>query len=78
MARKADNAEKFKTPVKERSEPKFPYATKPSSLRRLLKEIPNKPKPTKLTRDLLRSWGFNDNNDVTVLRVLEAVNLVDG
>jgi len=60
------------------SKPRFPYTTKPASLRRLLKEIPKKPKPTKINRDRLRSWGFSDNNDQTVLRVLKAVNLLNG
>jgi hypothetical protein len=59
------------------SEPKFPYTTKPASLRRLLKEIPKKPKPSKFDRDLLRSWGFGDTNDQTMLRVLKAVQLLN-
>jgi hypothetical protein len=57
-------------------EAKFPYTTKPASLRRLLKEIPKKPKPSKFDRALLRSWGFSDSNDQTMLRVLKAVNLL--
>lgn len=58
-------------------EAKFPYTTKPASLRRLLKEIPKKPKPSKFDRDLLRSWGFGDTNDQTMLRVLKAVALLN-
>lgn len=56
---------------------KFPYTTKPSSLRRLLKEIPRKPKPTKFDQTLIRSWGFGDTNDMTMLRVLKGVNLLN-
>jgi len=59
------------------TEAKFPYTNKPASLRRLLKEIPNKPKPSKIDRALLRSWGFSDNNDQSMLRVLKAVNLLN-
>jgi hypothetical protein len=59
------------------SEPKFPYTTRPSSLRRLLKEIPKKPRPEKFDMDLLRSWGFADTNDYSMLRVLKAVNLLN-
>ncbi len=59
------------------TEPKFPYTTKPSSLRRLLKEIPTKPKPPKFDKELLRSWGFTDANDYSMLRVLKAVGLLD-
>lgn len=57
--------------------PKFPYTTKPASLRRLLKEIPKKPKPPKFDMDLLKSWGFSDANDHSILRVLKAVNLLN-
>jgi Family of unknown function (DUF5343) len=57
--------------------PKFPYTTKPASLRRLLKEIPKKPKPAKFDMGLLRSWGFSDANDYSMLRVLKAINLLN-
>lgn len=57
--------------------PKFPYTTKPSSLRKLLQDIPKKPKPPKFDGGLLKSWGFPDNNDYTVLRVLKAVGLLN-
>ena len=57
--------------------PKFPYTTKPASLRRLLKDIPKKPRPPKFDMDLLRSWGFSDANDYSMLRVLKAVNLLN-
>lgn len=59
------------------TKPTFPYTTKPSSLRRLLKEIPKRPKPQKFDKTLLRSWGFTDTNDLTILRVLKAVSLLN-
>src|SRR6266571_5051171 len=59
------------------TEPKFPYTTKPSSLRRLLKEIPTKPKPPRFDKELLRSWGFTDANDYSMLRVLKAVGVLN-
>jgi hypothetical protein len=59
------------------TEAKFPYTTKPASLRRLLKEIPKRPKPSKIDRAMLRSWGFSDSNDQTMIRVLKAVNLLN-
>jgi hypothetical protein len=67
---------KTDTAVSDQSEPRFPYTNKPGSLRRLLKEIPRKPRPQKFDRRLLQSWGFRDNNDYTVVRVLKAVNLL--
>lgn len=57
--------------------PKFPYTTKPNSLRRLLQEIPKKPRPSKFDKTLLRSWGFTDTNDLTTLRVLKSVGLLN-
>jgi hypothetical protein len=63
--------------IKAETTPKFPYTTKPASLRRLLKDIPKKPKPPKFDMDLLRSWGFSDKNDHSMLRVLKAVNLLN-
>lgn len=61
------------------TEPKFPYTTKPGSLRKLLKEIPKRPKPQKFDINLLKAWGFRDSNDYTMVRVLKAVGfLSDG
>lgn len=57
-------------------EAKFPYTNKPGSLRRLLTEIPKKPKPQKFDLQLLRSWGFTDGNDYSMLRVLKALGLL--
>jgi hypothetical protein len=59
------------------TEPKFPYTNKPASLRRLLKEIPKKPKPDKFDKNLLQSWGFKDTNDYSVIRVLKAVGFLN-
>jgi hypothetical protein len=61
-----------------KTEPKFPYTTKPGSLRRLLKEIPKVPKPQKVSGTLLKSLGFKDQNDFSMIRVLKAVGLLDG
>ena len=77
MAKAKKGAQKQATRSKGSGEAKFPYTTKPASLRRLLKEIPKKPKPPKFDRDLLRSWGFGDSNDQTMLRVLKAVGLLN-
>jgi uncharacterized protein DUF5343 len=63
--------------VRAETDPKFPYTTKPSSLRRLLQAIPSRPKPPKYDAALLRSWGFSDTNDYTVLRVLKAIGLLN-
>ena len=79
--RATKNAKPAAAPGKSRTvadtEPKFPYTTKPASLRRLLKEIPQKPKPPKFDMTLLKSWGFSDQNDHSMLRVLKSVNLLD-
>lgn len=65
-----------KTQETEESGPKFPYTTKPGSLRKFLAMIPQKPKPAKINQTLLKSWGFTDSNDSSMIRVLKAVGLV--
>src|SRR5260370_14000852 len=67
-----------KTHEPEESAPKFPYTTKPSSLRKFLSMVPQKPKPGKINQTLLKSWGFKDTNDASIIRVLKAVGLVGG
>lgn len=62
---------------KSETEPKFPYTTKPSSLRKLLQEIPKKPRPPKFDMQILQSWGFRDANDHSMIRVLKAVGLLN-
>ncbi len=56
--------------------PKFPYSTKSNSLRKFLELIPNKPRPPKITNNTLKGWGFKDANDVSMLRVLKALQLL--
>lgn len=77
MATKKRPSENSKNVATAKTQPKFPYTTKPASLRRLLKEIPKKPRPPKFDKSLLRSWGFTDANDYSMLRVLKAVNLLN-
>ena len=59
------------------SKAKFPYTTKPASLRKLLQQIPQKPKPPKVDKDLLASWGYKDGNDYSMVRVLKGVGLLN-
>jgi hypothetical protein len=66
-----------KTGTTATSEAKFPYTTKPGSLRRLLKDIPAKPRPGKFDIPLLQSWGFRDANDHSMLRVLRPIGLLN-
>jgi hypothetical protein len=74
---KTSNDGDTKSKLKLATEPKFPYTTKPSSLRRLLQDIPKKPKPSKFDRTLLKAWGFSDANDHSMLRVLKAAGLLN-
>jgi len=59
------------------SEPKFPYTLTPASLRKLLDLIPNSPKPTKVNKETLQTWGFMNSNDSYNIRVLKAVGMID-
>lgn len=59
------------------SDPKFAYTTAPSVLRKLLKEIPKRPKPPKVDENTLQSWGLpKGGNPLTAVRVLKKLGLL--
>lgn len=58
------------------TEPSFPYTNKPGSLRRFLQLVPQKPRPQKIDKTLMQSWGFKDTNDMSILRVLRSAGLL--
>lgn len=58
------------------SKPKFPYTTKPGSLRKFLELVPTKPRPPKVNFALVKAWGMNDSNDQSIIRVLKDLGLV--
>ncbi len=63
--------------ARETTEPKFPYTTVPNVLRKLLTEIPKRPKPPKLTLETLKAWSVSgDANARTAIRVLKAIDLL--
>jgi hypothetical protein len=62
---------------KETVAPKFPYTTEPKALRRLLAEIPKRPKPPKVTMEVLKGWNVsNNNNATTAIGVLKKIGLL--
>jgi hypothetical protein len=56
--------------------PKYPYTTTPAALRRLLQEIPKRPKPGKVTLDVLKTWKATGSNDASPISVLKKLGLV--
>jgi len=77
MAKKIASKTASKAPKDEvSSEPRFPYATTPNSLRRFLEMVPQKPKPPRVTGDTLKVWGFKNSNDQSILRVLKKLGLL--
>ena len=60
-----------------RADPKYPYTTSPKALRKFLKEVPNRPRPTKVNNDLLTAWELGGSNANSIIRVLKAVELID-
>ena len=83
MATKKKTRKKASTKKKSRSssasettKPKFPYATKPNSLRKFLELVPKKPKPNKVNAATLKAWDLRDTNDTTIIRVLKSLGLV--
>jgi Family of unknown function (DUF5343) len=62
----------------ESNSPKFPYTTQPKALRRLLAEIPKRPKPPKMTMETLKAWDVSSNNNAsTAINVLKKLGLLD-
>lgn len=58
-------------------DPKFPYTTEPKALRRLLTEIPKRPKPPRITMDTLKAWNVSSNNNArTAINVLKRLGLL--
>jgi hypothetical protein len=65
-----------KTP--EAGTPKFPYTSEPAALRRMLAEIPKRPKPPKLNMDTVKAWGVSKNNNArTAITVLKKLGLLN-
>ena len=58
------------------TEPQFPYTTSPTTLRKLLKEIPKRPKPGKLMISTLKTWNVTAANDGSPIRVLRNLGMV--
>lgn len=57
--------------------PKFPYTTQPKALRRLLEEIPKRPKPPKVNIETLKAWNVSSNNNAsTAIGVLKKIGLL--
>jgi len=58
--------------------PKFPYTILPAVLKKLLKEIPKRPRPPKMTRETLKVWGVSaSGNSDSAIRVLKKIGLLD-
>lgn len=73
-------AKQSRTPAsrpEDRGRAVFPYTTRPGALRRFLTEVPTRPRPTRVNKDLLASWGLRSNEDYSIIRVLKAVGLVN-
>jgi hypothetical protein len=58
------------------TKPVFPYATRPSALRKFLDEVPKRPKPQKVNAELLASWGMGGGENTSIIRVLKALSLI--
>lgn len=65
-----------KPKAKSGTSPKFKYTNTPNSLRKFLRLVPDKPRPSKVNNDLLKSWGICDSNANTIIRVLKSIDLV--
>jgi hypothetical protein len=59
------------------SEPRFPYTPAPNSLRKFLKQVPEKPKPPKVTNEILKGWGLTSSNDRYIMPILKKLDFLD-
>lgn len=56
--------------------PAFPYTTRPGALRKFLAEVPRRPRPAKINRELIASWGISNNEAASgIVRVLRDLGL---
>lgn len=76
MAKKKQRKKQPQTRTRAATEPKFPYTVTPGALRTFLKQVPEKPRPTRINRQLLKSWGHGDTNAGSIIRVLKRLGLV--
>ena len=58
------------------SKPAFTYTTHPAALRKLLQEIPKRPKPSKFSLATMKTWKVTSSNDASPLRVLKDLGLI--
>jgi hypothetical protein len=66
-----------KTKTEHTNAPAFPYADLPSVVRRLLAEIPKRPKPSKLNETTATSWGLpKGGNTRSAIGVLKKIGLI--
>lgn len=59
------------------AKPAFPYTTRPAALRKFLSEVPRKPRPPRVNGDLLAGWGLSGGENLTIVRVLKALGLLN-
>lgn len=58
--------------------PAFPYTTRPGALRKFLAEVPRRPRPAKINRELIASWGISNAEAASgIVRVLRDVGLTN-
>ena len=59
------------------TKPKFPYTITIGALRKILEEIPKRPKPNTFNFALINTWGIKDNNARTAIGVIKSIGLLD-
>lgn len=59
----------------DRGQAAFPYTTRPSGLRKVLSEIPKRPRPSRVNKAFLAAMGLTGGENQSILRVLRAIGL---
>jgi hypothetical protein len=65
------------TQTDDRGQASFPYTTRPSGLRKVLSEIPKRPRPPRVNKAFLAAMGLTGTENQSILRVLRAIGLIN-
>lgn len=65
------------TPTADRGHAAFPYTTRPSGLRKLLTEVPQRPRPSNVNKAFLAAMGLTGGENQSILRVLRQIGLTN-
>jgi len=55
----------------------YPYTLKPSTLEDFLRNVPDRPEPSRVTHSYLRSLGYTSSHDFKIIPILKFIHFID-